>query len=320
MEGKECIRFDNLLSPLFNKLKSTSDKLQKTTYEKKAFVDNNLESLDYLLSNLSYLLIIMFGIHLVIVEEVSLGLVLSMTFIFSLVTSLFTNVDKVFKAGKVFKTMGSEIETFIQEPIKNIPSDFESMSLKNLKYSYTDTESLSYPVLRIEKGDKVLIKGNNGSGKSTLLKLVCGILEKETGELKLNGFDYELGKIRNLAAYSDSNLTLKDTVGNYLKNNCVGQDEKVYSEFRISELLAKDISTLSGGEKARMEIYRVLNSGKEIIILDEPEAFLDIKQKKSVIESLNKYPGTVIIASHDPLFNEGFNIIVELNRQFRPSR
>jgi ATP-binding cassette, subfamily F, member 3 len=153
----------------------------------------------------------------------------------------------------------------------------------------------------IEQGEKIAIIGVNGAGKTTLLKIMTGDEEVSLGELskrkdlKIGYFDQEL-----------NDLERNQTVGEFLKKE-TGKSQNqlisVLSRFSFEKnFLEQQIHKLSGGEKGRLNLLRITMEEKEVLLLDEPTNNLDVHLKDLLENAIRKFPGTVIIVSHDRHF------------------
>ena len=153
----------------------------------------------------------------------------------------------------------------------------------------------------IDQGEKIAIIGANGAGKTTLLKILTGDEEVSSGELskrkdlKIGYFDQEL-----------SDIDRSQTVGDFLeKETGKGQNQliSVLSRFDFEKnFLEQEIGKLSGGEKGRLNLLRITMEEKEVLLLDEPTNNLDVHLKDLLESAIKKFPGTVIIVSHDRHF------------------
>ncbi|MDO4546044.1 MAG: ABC-F family ATP-binding cassette domain-containing protein [Bacillota bacterium] len=156
--------------------------------------------------------------------------------------------------------------------------------------------------LDIKRGERVCIVGSNGIGKTTLLKILMGDLNSNTGRIKighnvsfgyydqgqqlLNGANTVIGELQEAyRLYSDTDM--RNILGRFL--------------FR-GESVFLPVSSLSGGEKARLALLKLMLSGANVLILDEPTNHLDIESKEVFEEALMEFPGTAIIVSHDRYF------------------
>jgi len=166
-----------------------------------------------------------------------------------------------------------------------------------------------------EDGESIGLIGANGAGKSTLLKLMVGLLTDYEGELRIDGIRAEkasLADIRKKTGYvfqdSDSQLfmsTVYEDVAFAPRNYGLSEEEtrertlRALENVHMEQMKDRHIYRLSGGEKKRASIASILSMEPEVILMDEPSAALDPKNRRSLIHVLNGLSGTKIIASHD---------------------
>lgn len=167
----------------------------------------------------------------------------------------------------------------------------------------------------VQEGESIGIIGSNGAGKSTLLKLLIGIEEHYTGLLQVGGIAVEkqnLAKIREKTGYvfqsSDNQLfmtTVYDDVAFAPENYGMSQEEvkkrtkEALEKVHMEELAKEKIYRLSGGQKKLAAIAAVLSMQPDMLIMDEPSAALDPKNRRNLIHVINELKITKIIASHD---------------------
>ena len=184
------------------------------------------------------------------------------------------------------------------------------IKLSNVSKSYGDIKILDKVSFDINEGDKIGIIGPNGSGKSTLIKLIMGIEDADSGKVEVSS-KATLGYLKQATDYSASdfiNMSLdKEEVSNFLK--LMGNLH-----------LAKDIDftderleNLSGGEKTKIAISSILATHPNLLLLDEPTNHVDLESVSWLVNVIKKYPGTVLVVSHDRYFlNETVNKILEV--------
>lgn len=154
----------------------------------------------------------------------------------------------------------------------------------------------------IRRGERVAFAGANGVGKTTLLKVLTSQMSILSGHLKL-GHNVSFG-------YYDQGQLLLNEQNTVLEE--VHQDFRLYTEGEIRNLLARflfkgddvflKVSSLSGGEKARLSLLKLMMGGANVLVLDEPTNHLDIDSKEAFEDAILDYPGTVIVVSHDRYF------------------
>jgi ATP-binding cassette subfamily F protein 3 len=196
-----------------------------------------------------------------------------------------------------------------------VRSGREVVTIKNLVHIYDDKILFLGTNLEIERGDRVAFLGPNGAGKSTLLRLIVGLEAPTEGSI-------EIGKHNVIPSYFEQNqaeaLDLTKTVLNTIHDEVPDwKDVEVRSllgRFLFSgETVLKKVESLSGGEKARLALAKMLLAPANLLILDEPTNHLDIPAKEMLESALKVYEGTVLIVSHDRYFiSQVANKIVEI--------
>lgn len=196
-----------------------------------------------------------------------------------------------------------------------VRSGREVVTIKNLVHIYDDKILFLGANLEIERGDRVAFLGPNGAGKSTLLRLIVGLETPTEGSI-------EIGKHNVIPSYFEQNqaeaLDLTKTVLNTIHDEVPDwKDVEVRSllgRFLFSgETVLKKVESLSGGEKARLALAKMLLAPANLLILDEPTNHLDIPAKEMLESALKVYEGTVLIVSHDRYFiSQVANKIVEI--------
>ncbi|MCA2621618.1 MULTISPECIES: ABC-F family ATP-binding cassette domain-containing protein [unclassified Microcystis] len=196
-----------------------------------------------------------------------------------------------------------------------VRSGREVVTIKNLVHIYDDKILFFGANLEIERGDRVAFLGPNGAGKSTLLRLIVGLEPPTEGSI-------EIGKHNVIPSYFEQNqaeaLDLTKTVLNTIHDEVPDwKDVEVRSllgRFLFSgETVLKKVESLSGGEKARLALAKMLLAPANLLILDEPTNHLDIPAKEMLESALKVYEGTVLIVSHDRYFiSQVANKIVEI--------
>jgi ATP-binding cassette, subfamily F, member 3 len=169
--------------------------------------------------------------------------------------------------------------------------------------------------LNIERGDRIAILGPNGAGKSTLLRMIMGMEKFEEGKIELGKHNVIPGYFeQNQAEALDLDKTVIDTVHDEVPEWTNEEVRTLLGQFLFSgDTVFKKVEALSGGEKARLALAKMLLTPANLLILDEPTNHLDIPAKEMLEEALQHYDGTVIIVSHDRYFiSQVANKIVEI--------
>ena len=171
--------------------------------------------------------------------------------------------------------------------------------------AFDDKRIFSNVGLTIERGDKVAFVGRNGEGKSTLVKCIMGQLEHE-GTLTL-GHNVQIGYFaQNQASLLDENLTVYQTIDDVAKGEIRNKIRDLLGAFMFGgEASTKKVKVLSGGERTRLALMKLLLEPVNLLILDEPTNHLDLKTKDILKQALQDFDGTLICVSHDRDFLDG---------------
>jgi len=181
------------------------------------------------------------------------------------------------------------------------------VSAKNLSKNYDDHVVFRDANLTIERGEKVSFVGRNGEGKSTMIKAIMSEIDFE-GECSL-GHNVAVGYFaQNQASLLDPEMTVFETVDEVAKGEVRTQVKNLLGGFMFSgEDIEKKVSVLSGGERTRLAMVKLLLEPVNLLILDEPTNHLDLKSKDVLKEALLNFDGTLILVSHDRDFLRGLS-------------
>ncbi|WP_298423631.1 ABC-F family ATP-binding cassette domain-containing protein [uncultured Kordia sp.] len=159
----------------------------------------------------------------------------------------------------------------------------------------------------IARGEKVSFVGRNGEGKSTMIKSILGEIEHE-GNCKL-GHNVKVGYFaQNQASLLDQDLTIFQTVDEVAKGDIRTQIKNILGQFMFKgDDIDKKVSVLSGGEKTRLAMVKLLLEPVNLLILDEPTNHLDLRSKDVLKDALKAFDGTLILVSHDRDFLQGLS-------------
>lgn len=190
------------------------------------------------------------------------------------------------------------------------------LQLRDYAFRYNDSSDYLFDKLslNLNRGDSVALVGPNGVGKTTLLKTIIGDLEGSKGE-KMLGTNVQIGYYDQ----EQTKLNSKKTVLNELWDEYPMKNEKdirtILGNFLFSgEDVLKPVSALSGGEKARLSLAKLMMQEANFLILDEPTNHLDLDSKEVLEAALVDYPGTLLFVSHDRYFiNKIATQVVEMN-------
>lgn len=174
-----------------------------------------------------------------------------------------------------------------------------------VRKDYGEHTVFSGVTFTIKRGEKVSFVGKNGEGKSTLVKCIMGEIPF-TGTLKI-GHNVQIGYFaQNQAQLLDENLTVFQTIDNVAKGDIRLRINDILGAFMFGgEALEKKVKVLSGGERSRLAMIRLLLEPVNLLILDEPTNHLDMPSKDVLKEAIKAFDGTVIVVSHDREFLDG---------------
>ena len=180
-----------------------------------------------------------------------------------------------------------------------------TLELNNVSKSYGEKNILNNISLLIPRGEKIAFVGRNGEGKSTLSKIIAGVLDYE-GEMKL-GHEVQIGYYaQNQQDMLDPEKTVFETLDDVATGDMRVKVKSLLGAFLFSgEAIEKKVKVLSGGEKARLSLAKMLLFPTNLLILDEPTNHLDMLSKDILKSALLQFDGTLIIVSHDRDFLQG---------------
>ncbi len=195
-----------------------------------------------------------------------------------------------------------------------ITSGNDVLYVENLEKSFDDTTLFKNINIDIKKGDKTAIIGPNGVGKSTLLKILLGKAQKTLGDIRF-GTNVNIGYYDQEQHNFDESKTIFQEISDTYPTMTNGEIRNVLASFVFEgDDVFKLISSLSGGEKGRLSLAKIMLSKANFIILDEPTNHLDIFSKEILENAINNYEGTVLYVSHDRYFvNKTAKKILELS-------
>lgn len=176
---------------------------------------------------------------------------------------------------------------------------------KNMGKSYGDHVVFAHADFTIKRGEKVAFVGKNGEGKSTLVKCIMGEIPYD-GELKI-GHNVKIGYFaQNQAQLLDESVTVFDTIDRVAVGDIRTKIRDILGAFMFGgEASEKKVKVLSGGEKTRLAMIRLLLEPVNLLILDEPTNHLDMRTKDVLKQALKDFDGTLIVVSHDREFLDG---------------
>ncbi|MDV2990539.1 MAG: putative ABC transporter ATP-binding protein YbiT [Chroococcidiopsis sp. SAG 2025] len=191
----------------------------------------------------------------------------------------------------------------------------EVVKIQDLTHVYDDKILFLGGNLLIERGDRIAFLGPNGAGKSTLLRLITGMEEPTEGAVELGAHNVIPSYFeQNQAEALDLNKTVMETIHDEVPDWTNEEVRTLLGRFLFSgDTVFKKVAALSGGEKARLALAKMLLRPANLLILDEPTNHLDIPAKEMLEEAIQNYDGTVLIVSHDRYFiSQVANKIIEI--------
>lgn len=226
--------------------------------------------------------------------------------------------------GTYSKTLQVQSRVKMLEKLELVEVDEEDTSALKLKFP-PSPRSGSYPLIAselskhygahevfnnagftIERGEKVAFVGRNGEGKSTLVKCIMGEINDYTGTLTL-GHNIQIGYFaQNQASMLDENLTVYQTIDDVTPSELKSNTKNLLGAFMFSgDDIDKKVKVLSGGERTRLAMIKLLLQPVNFLILDEPTNHLDLKTKDILKNALLAFDGTLVVVSHDRDFLNG---------------
>lgn len=177
-----------------------------------------------------------------------------------------------------------------------------SLIAENLSKSFDNKTLFKNCDMHIKRGEKVFLLGPNGCGKTTLLKIIIGLYEADCGTFAI-GANTFLGYYDQIQESLDMNNTVIEELWNEYPKLTQTQIRNALAVFLFrGEDVFKEISKLSGGERARVELSKLLLKKANFLIMDEPTNHMDIQSKEALEKALSEYNGTMLIVSHDRYF------------------
>jgi ATPase subunit of ABC transporter with duplicated ATPase domains len=184
----------------------------------------------------------------------------------------------------------------------------EVATLENVSKAYGRRVVHEKLSLMLRRGERWCVMGKNGAGKTTLLKMVAGVLPPDSGTIRL-GASLKLGYFAQQSLdLLDPNLTVWEQIQGDFPSESVGALRSLLGAFQFSgDDVEKKIRALSGGEKSRLVMARMLLDPPNFLVLDEPTNHLDLATKEMLVDSLRTFEGTMLFVSHDRTFLRGLS-------------
>ena len=236
------------------------------------------------------------------------------------------NREKSIKRAESREKMLSRIQVLdkpaeIQDEMRirlepNIVSGNDVLTIRDLSKSFGTTHLFSHVDMEVKRGERVAIIGNNGTGKTTILKIINGMLPADSGTITL-GSKVHIGYYDQEHHVLHMEKTVFEEVQDAYPNLTNTQVRNILAAFLFTgDDVFKRISDLSGGERGRVSLAKLMLSEANFLILDEPTNHLDITSKEILENALKNYTGTVLYVSHDRYFiNQTATRILELTGQ-----
>jgi ATP-binding cassette subfamily F protein 3 len=178
--------------------------------------------------------------------------------------------------------------------------------VKDMTKKYGDKTIFKDANIVIERGQKVAFVGKNGEGKSTMIKAIMKQLDIDSGSVEI-GHNAQIGYFaQNQASLLDENMTIFETIDDIAVGEIRTKIKDILGAFMFhGDDVTKKVKVLSGGEKTRLAMIKLLLEPVNFLILDEPSNHLDMRTKDIIKDALREFDGTLILVSHDRDFLDG---------------
>ncbi len=224
-----------------------------------------------------------------------------------------SRIKKLDKIEKLEPPKRRVVRPFEMRPAPRSGNDVATLAGVSKRYGpRTIYERFDFEVKRMERW---CVLGANGAGKTTLLKLVCGLVKPDSGEVRL-GASLKLGYFSQAALEQlDPNLTVYEHLDRDFPTAAIGAKMNILGAFDFSgEETEKRVRVLSGGERSRLILARMLFDPPNFLVLDEPTNHLDLLTKEMLVKTLSAFEGTMLFVSHDRTFLRGLsNRVLDLS-------
>jgi len=194
------------------------------------------------------------------------------------------------------------------------PSGRDVLQVENLSKSYQGRQVFSGVNLQLQRGDKVAVVGVNGAGKSTFLKILAGLIEADEGLVRL-GSNVRLSYFgQHQAQELSPQLSALETMALASEDLTVTRMRSLLGAFLFrGDEVEKKVAVLSGGEKSRLALARMIATPANLMLLDEPTNHLDMSSQEILQEAMAQYDGTIVVVSHNRYFVDSFvNKVMEV--------
>ncbi len=194
------------------------------------------------------------------------------------------------------------------------PSGRLAIVVEGLQKRYGDNRVFDQLNFELQRGDKMAIVGVNGAGKSTLVKILAGLVRSEAGTIRL-GHNVSLSYFgQHQAQELSPNYTVLETLTMVEADKTITQTRSLLGAFLFSgDEVDKKVQVLSGGEKSRLALAKMIATPANLLIMDEPTNHLDMMSQEILQEAMAQYDGTIIVVSHNRYFLDSFvNKVLEI--------
>ncbi len=187
------------------------------------------------------------------------------------------------------------------------PSGRNSVTIENLQKDFTGKHVFAGLNLDLSRGDKLAIVGDNGAGKSTLVKLLAGLIQPDSGTIRF-GHNVIVSYFgQHQAQELDAKYTVLETMNNIDVEKTITQTRSLLGAFLFKgDDVDKKVNVLSGGEKSRLALAKMIATPANLLIMDEPTNHLDMASQDILMEAMNQYDGSIIVVSHNRFFLDKF--------------
>lgn len=306
----------------------------KTARLKHAYLGALLTSITALAFTLFYAFSVLYGVNGMLsgVGNINFGVIIAVLQLITQIKTPINNISAYITVYTEMKVSANRLFTLIYSKDEKtvVDGEFEGVEVNSACYSYGEKEILSNCNLTINKGDKILIKGQSGEGKSTLLKLLMGIYAPTSGEIKvkINGNSYNSTKIKDIFSFvPQDNMLFLGSVKENITFNKNYSDAEILKALDLAAIdfidktndgLTKNIGenglNLSVGQGQRIALARGLISNNPVLILDEATSSLDENTEEKVLENIASLKDlTVVFVSHKLAFEKYANKVYNLS-------
>lgn len=306
----------------------------KTARLKHAYLGALLTSITALAFTLFYAFSVLYGVNGMLsgVENINFGVIIAVLQLITQIKTPINNISAYITVYTEMKVSANRLFTLIYSKDEKtvVDGEFEGVEVNNTSFSYGEKEILSNCNLTINKGDKILIKGQSGEGKSTLLKLLMGIYAPTSGEIKvkINGKGYLPTNLKDIFSFvPQDNMLFLGSVKENITFNKNYLDEEILKVLDLASIdfidktndgLNKNIGenglNLSVGQGQRIALARGLISNNPVLILDEATSSLDENTEEKVLENIASLKDlTVVFVSHKLAFEKYANKVYNLS-------